>query len=119
MNNIEFAKQRELARKFRLAIVMHDHDVIADMGMLSFYDDVLQTRLIDIVEPTLQPTRALILGMVDVLMYHNNEFQEGISGLALATFNKLESLAWKTYQQLIRQAYRNGSELRAKHVKIN
>jgi chemotaxis methyl-accepting protein methylase len=119
MNNIDFAKHTELARKFRLAIVMHDHDVIADMGMLSFYDDVLQTRLIDIVEPTLQPTRLLILGMVDVLMRHNNEFQEGISGLALATFNKLESLVWKNYQKLVRQANRNGSEMRAKHFKKN
>ena len=117
MNNLDYNKAIERARQFRLAIVMNDHDIIKLNGVLSFYDDVLQTRLADLTTPDITPTKCLLLGMVDALATFNREFQEGNKGLELATYNKLESLAWKTYTQLIRRAYRPGSALHSKHLK--
>ena len=117
MNNLDYNKAIERARQFRLAIVMNDHDIIHDFGTLSFYDDVMQTRLADLTEPEIQPTKCLLLGMVDALANFNRAFQENVKSLGLATYNKLESLAWKTYTQLIRRAYRPGSALRLKHLK--
>lgn len=103
---------------FRLAIVTSDHDELRARGMLSFYDDVLQTRLADIDEKDLQPTKTLLLNMVDAIQHFNRVHQENVQGLALVTFNKLESLAWKTYTQLIRKAYREGTSLRAQHLRV-
>lgn len=103
---------------FRLAVVLKDNDVIHDRGILTFYDDVLQTRLADINEPKLQPTKELLLGMVDTIITFNSNNQENLHGLEAATFLKLENLAWKTYAQLIRKAYREGTALRIRHLSI-
>ena len=117
MTNNDYKQAIERARQFRLAVVMNDLDIIHMNGTLSFLDDVMQTRLADLNEPGLVPTKCLLLGMVDSIMTFNREFQENVKGLELATYNKLEALAWKTYAQLIRKAYRPGSALRAKHLK--
>ena len=105
-------------KAFRLAIVTKDSDVISKQGIITFYEDVLDTNLSDITEITLQPTKQLLIGMVNTIMDFNCINQEKVSGLALATFSKLESLAWKTYIQLIRTAYREGSSLRSKHIRV-
>jgi len=103
---------------FRLAIVMKDNDAIHAAGTLSFIDDVLQTKLADIDEPALQPTKYLLVGMVNLLAQADSDSRR-MFGLELATFNKLESLAWKTYVQFIRKAYHEGSSLRAKHIRVD
>lgn len=113
------SKTPERIQKFRLAIVTKDDDTILMMGTVTFIDDVLTTGLFDIKEVHLRATKEYLIGMVYALLRVDSTDQLNLKGLALATYYKLESLAWKTYQQLIRKAYRPGTELRAKHLCIN
>lgn len=111
-------KERERVIKFRLAIVTNDYEVIDDNGMLSFLDDVMSTKLLDITEPKLQPACQLVVGMVGVIQQFNVDNQSDVDGFAKATYSRLEALAWKSYKILVRKAYRKGSQLRSKHLKI-
>jgi len=108
----------EHIKAFRLAIATNDHDAIKAAGTLTFLDDVTQTQLADITEEALQPSKQLIVDLIDVLRRFNLVNQSDVKGLALATFNKIESLAWKTYLQFIRKAYRRGTELQARSLRI-
>lgn len=110
-------KERQRVKEFRLAIVNKDYDYINVVGTLDFIDDVVQTRLDDIVEKKLQPVKTLVIGMVDALEKFHWPYQSDVDGFSYATYSRLEALAWKTYQSLIRKAYRKGTALRAKHLK--
>ena len=110
-------KERENSKAFRLAVVNKAYDYINIVGTLDFIDDVVQTQLDDIVEKKLQPVKLMLIGMVNALDRSQWLSQSDLDGFSLATYSRLEALAWKTYQSLIRKAYRKGTALRAKHLK--
>jgi hypothetical protein len=108
----------EYIKAFRLALIRKDKEALGTMSSLTFIDDVLETGLRDIQETALRDTKQLLIGMVYALQRLDEDMLKNLKGLALATHDKLESLAWKTYVQLMRRAYRVGSELRKKHLRV-
>lgn len=105
-------------KSFRLAIVLNQSDVIQDYGTITWIEDVLTTNLTDLSKPSLLPTIMLLVEIANTLDRFASNHLSTASGLELATFNKLESLGWKTYLQVVRKAYRKDGSLFKKHVKI-
>lgn len=108
----------EAIKAYRLAIVTGNNVSVSQLDHSKFHADIELTGLSDIDEPSLQGVKSLLVEMERALDHFVAVNKVVRKGLELATISKFESLAWKTYVQLIRKAYRKGTELRAKALKI-
>jgi lambda repressor-like predicted transcriptional regulator len=105
-------------KAYRLAIATGSNIDVSQLGHAKFHADIELTGLSDIDEPSLQGVKSLLVEMERALDHFVVVNKVVRKGLELATISKFEHLAWKTYVQLIRKAYRKGTELRAKALKI-
>lgn len=110
-----------LITEYRLSIVNGSRAECNDDNTITWLRDVQGTQLQDIKEPALQSTKYMLLTMCnEVISYDSNHYHSipaDSPGLERATYSKIRALAWKTYQQFIRRAYRKGSELRARTLR--
>ena len=96
---------------FRTAVIMNDTEAIAGYGTLTWIDDVVLNKT-DLTQDDVKliPVYDMLLGITDVLnKYYMFEEQQNYtcSSFAKSVSDRLETLGWKTYQQLVRTIYKH------------
>lgn len=93
-------------KDFRLAIVNNDLDALASFGTLTWIDDVVATDLIWVESNiNFERLQVMLTGIANAIVCQTRTIDNADS-FTRATYHKLESLGWKTYQQLVRKVYK-------------
>ena len=100
----------EVVNKFRIAVLNKDSETILECGSLTWVDDVAYTNL-DWARTTeankvICDTLVSIAKSCENFVVAHNATATNNDSFARATYNKLESLAWKTYIQLVNSVYK-------------
>lgn len=103
-------ESRQAANKtykdFRLAIVSNDLDAISAFGTLTWVDDVVATNLIWVESNiNFERLRVMLVDIANAIACQTHAI-DNVDSFTRATYHKLESLGWKTYQQLVRKVYK-------------